>query len=208
MAYWRQKKWFDLQLDNCCHLQIRLEYRTWATPVIRLWLANSRMRSRIGYSVRLFSRLDSSFKPIQWSSNVCMASGNSSVARSSAGGKSVIRSIWLTLKLSTFWLSLLLTAWNCWPSHCPIQLSRRLEYMQPQSLAISKANTVSVTSFSSRLPFKHCSMFVKSSKTISRFVQFGFSQSLWLTLSSFSFIVATVDLLCSVSNLGFWEELK
>lgn len=75
--------------------------------------------------------------------------------------------------------------------------------MQPQSLAISKANTVSVTSFSSRLPFKHCSMFVKSSKTISRFVQFGFSQSLWLTLSSFSFIVPTVDLLCSISNLGF-----
>ncbi|KAG7276728.1 hypothetical protein CRUP_006907 [Coryphaenoides rupestris] len=44
------------------------------------------MSSRMGDSLRLFAWLASSLRPIQWSSNVRMASGNSSVASRSADG--------------------------------------------------------------------------------------------------------------------------
>lgn len=197
----------DAFIEIHIYLHIRLEYSTWATPVIRLWLANSRIRSRIGNSLCLFSRVDSSLKPIQWSSSVCIASGNSSVASSSAGGKSLILSIWWTLKPSTFRLMLLLAAWNCWPSQRPTQLSRLLEYTQPQSLAFSRASTASVTSFSSRFPFMHRSTFSKSSNTVSSPEQLRVTEeSLSFKLCNFCLTLDSTSWLCSICKLCLEKE--
>lgn len=177
---------------------------------MRLWLANSRMRSRIGYSLCLFSKVDSSLKPIQWRSSVCMASGNSSVANSSAGGKSLIRSICWTLKPSTFWLMLLLAALNCWPSQHPMQLSSVLEYTESlaQSLVFSRANTDSVTPFSSRFPFMYWSIFSKSSKTVSSCsVQVRRWEESWLSkLCSFCLTADTTMWLGSICELRLGKE--